>query len=71
MATRKPPSPPASDRRPPSDGPKSGGSLTSERISNDLAAFHKAGGRIEVLGNTRVLTRIDETEKKKAAKRAA
>jgi hypothetical protein len=27
-------------------------SLTSERIAADIAAFNKAGGRIEVLGNT-------------------
>lgn len=26
--------------------------LTSQRIAADLAAFKKAGGRIEVLGNT-------------------
>ncbi|GLQ52628.1 hypothetical protein ACFFJT_20600 [Dyella flava] len=26
--------------------------LTSERIAADIAAFNKAGGRIEVLGNT-------------------
>lgn len=35
-------------------------SLTSERISEDLAAFRKKGGRVEVLGVTRVLTRVDE-----------
>ena len=33
--------------------------VTSERIAEDLKAFRKAGGRIEVLGATRVLTRID------------
>ena len=60
MATRKPPSPPSADRRPAGDSGKSGGSLTSERISGDLEAFRKAGGRIEVLGNTRVLNRIAE-----------
>lgn len=32
--------------------------VTSERIATDLDAFHKAGGRIEVLGTTRTLTRI-------------
>lgn len=26
--------------------------MTSERIAADIAAFNKAGGRIEVLGNT-------------------
>ena len=36
-----------------------GGGVTSERIADDLEAFHKAGGRIEVLGVTRSLTRID------------
>lgn len=28
------------------------GNLTSEGIANDMAAFDKAGGKIEVLGNT-------------------
>lgn len=28
--------------------------LTSERIADDLAAFRKSGGKIEVLGNTKV-----------------
>lgn len=35
--------------------------LTHERIADDLAAFRKAGGKIEVLGVTRLLTRIDAT----------
>lgn len=35
--------------------------LTSERIARDLAAFRSEGGRIERLGTTRVLTRVDET----------
>jgi hypothetical protein len=35
-----------------------GASVTSERIAEDLATFRAAGGRIEVLGNTRSLTRI-------------
>lgn len=35
--------------------------LTSERIAAHLAAFRRAGGRIEKLGTTRVLTRVDET----------
>lgn len=35
--------------------------LTSERIARDLAAFREEGGRIERLGTTRVLTRVDET----------
>lgn len=36
-----------------------GAAVTSERIAEDLAAFQRKGGRIEVLGNTRTLTRID------------
>lgn len=36
-----------------------GASLTSDRIADDLATFRKSGGRIEVLGNTRTLTKID------------
>ncbi len=36
-----------------------GASMTSDRIASDLAAFRKSGGRIEVLGVTRTLTRID------------
>lgn len=35
--------------------------VTSERIASDLAAFRRNGGRIERIGTTRVLTRIDET----------
>lgn len=35
--------------------------LTSERIARDIAAFRRDGGRIERIGTTRVLTRIDET----------
>lgn len=34
--------------------------VTSERIARDLAAFRRNGGRIERLGTTRVLTRVDE-----------
>lgn len=34
--------------------------LTSERIAADLAAFRKAGGRIEVLGNTPALKKQGE-----------
>lgn len=33
--------------------------LTHERIAEDMAAFKKAGGRVEVLGVTRTLTKID------------
>jgi hypothetical protein len=34
--------------------------LTSDRITADLADFEKAGGRVEVLGITRVLKKVDE-----------
>lgn len=33
---------------------ESANALTSERIAADLAAFRKGGGKIEVLGNTKV-----------------
>ena len=33
--------------------------MTHERIAADLDAFRKSGGRIEVLGVTRTLQRID------------
>jgi len=61
MATRKTARIPAS--RP--QAGKSNVTLTHERISSDLEAFRKAGGRIEVLGNTRVLTKVDAPEDKK------
>jgi hypothetical protein len=41
--------------------PKSGdrgATMTRERIASDLAEFHASGGHIEVLGTTRLLTRI-------------
>lgn len=38
--------------------------LTSERISADLDDFEKSGGRVEVLGITRVLTRVDAPAEK-------
>lgn len=65
MATRKPIKsvPP---RKPASEPSKQGRALTSERISDDLAAFEHAGGRIEVLGTTRVLAGVAELEAKKA-----
>lgn len=63
MATRTPAKnlPP---RRP--DAGKPSGALTSERISDDLVAFERTGGRIEVLGTTRVLAKVAEMEEKKA-----
>ena len=33
-------------------------SLTSEQIADDLKAFRKTGGKIEVLGNTNTFKRI-------------
>jgi hypothetical protein len=39
--------------------PKNARRLTSERISADLADFALAGGEVEVLGTTRVLTKFD------------
>ncbi|WCE06536.1 hypothetical protein [Pseudoxanthomonas sp. JBR18] len=39
-----------------------GGALTHERLQADLEAFRKAGGRVEVLGNTRVLKKVDGQE---------
>ncbi len=33
--------------------------ITHERLAADLEAFRKAGGRIEVLGVTRALKKID------------
>lgn len=65
MATRKPIKslPP---RKPVGEPVKQGRALTSERISDDLAAFERAGGRIEVLGTTRVLHGVAELEARKS-----
>lgn len=62
MATRKPVKS-VSPRKP--EAPRPSGALTSERISDDLVAFERTGGRIEVLGTTRVLTKVAEMEEKK------
>ncbi|SEK92806.1 hypothetical protein SAMN05428989_1085 [Pseudoxanthomonas sp. GM95] len=43
-------------------GNEKGGALTHERLQADLEAFRKAGGRVEVLGNTRVLKKVDGQE---------
>jgi len=63
VATPKQPASPQSDTRHLFAGGRKpnerGASLTSDRIADDLARFRKSGGRIEVLGNTRTLTRID------------
>lgn len=46
-------------------------SLTSERIAADLTAFRKDGGKIEVLGNTKVFKSFGPmATSKKAAKKA-
>ncbi len=39
--------------------PKATKRLTSERISADMEDFAQAGGEVEVLGTTRVLTKFD------------
>lgn len=36
--------------------------LTSERIERDLETFRNAGGRIEVLGVTQVLKKLDQSD---------
>ena len=36
--------------------------ITHERVAEDIEAFRKAGGKIEVLGVTRTLTKIDGDE---------
>lgn len=41
-------------------GPPPPRTTASERIAADLAAFRKAGGRIEKLGTTVVLKKIEE-----------
>lgn len=70
MATAKP-GPKAPTRRSSRKGPESQQQkrVTSERILSDLVDFKKAGGRVEILGITRVLTRVDEPDdaQKKAA----
>jgi hypothetical protein len=44
--------------------------ITSNRIAADLDAFRKAGGEIEVLGVTRVLTKLEPADVPEAAKAA-
>lgn len=41
--------------------------LTHERIADDLVAFQRAGGKIEVLGNTQTLKSIKPPETPAAA----
>lgn len=45
-------------RASPARKPPPSTALTHERIADDMDAFRRAGGKIEVLGNTRTLTRI-------------
>ncbi|KAF1699286.1 hypothetical protein [Pseudoxanthomonas suwonensis] len=66
MAVRKT-APTSTKGRKLADTGKSGGTLTRERIASDLEAFRKAGGRIEVLGNTPMLTKVDAPEAAPAA----
>jgi hypothetical protein len=60
MSRNKAPAPAASTSRIFGSGKSGdrGAGVTSERIAEDLATFRAAGGRIEVLGNTRSLTKI-------------
>ena len=46
-------------------------SLTHEQIARDIAAFRRNGGSIERLGNTRVLTRVDEAATRTPRRAAA
>lgn len=43
----------------------------SERISDDIAAFEKAGGKVEKLGVTRVLQKIAPTRAGETASEAS
>ncbi len=43
---------------PPQKNAPRNNALTHQRLAEDMAAFQKAGGRIEVLGNTRSLKKI-------------
>lgn len=49
----------------------SANSLTSERIADDLATFRKGGGKIEVLGNTKVFKSMGPMAAASKAKTAA
>lgn len=51
--------------------PRITATLTSERLAADLAAFRKAGGRIEVLGTTRSLKKIDPKDAASAPRPAS
>lgn len=72
MATVKPTAKPRSRSpgRKPTDSQQQK-RVTSERISADLIDFKKAGGRVEILGVTRVLTKVDGPAPAAAEKKAA
>ncbi|HKT29439.1 hypothetical protein [Dyella sp.] len=55
----------------PYTGSASPKTLTSERIAADIAAFNKAGGHIEVLGNTPFHHKPQEDKPSTSAKSAA
>lgn len=59
--------PPRADRAFPRKG-KAAPTPTHQRIAADLAAFREAGGKVEVLGVTRVLTRVDNAGAAPASK---
>ena len=44
--------------------------LTSDRIADDIEAFQSSGGRIEVLGITRTLKKLDDSVEAPAAQPA-
>lgn len=48
-----------------------GATLTHERLDEQLEAFRKAGGKIEVLGTTRSLRNIDVPQETKSASSVA
>ncbi len=69
MSIRKPAQAPRPRAR--ADTGKASSALTRERIAHDLAAFRKAGGRIEVLGNTPVFSRLATPGADTKARRSA
>lgn len=62
VATPPRPAAAANDRR-----PKQAPSMSHERIASDIAAFRRAGGKVEVLGNTPVLRSVGPAGVSKAA----
>ena len=63
--------------RKPAQAAGDGSHLTHERIADDLKAFRKRGGRIEVLGNTPLRVNVTafrskgNTQRKQAAAQTA